>query len=93
MKKTFHRLRFNSRAEKYLDRMNEPFKQKILDGLGGLKENPPKGDIEPLQGQADRYRLRVGGYRILFEEFVIDQRDFFLITKITPRGDAYKGGN
>jgi mRNA-degrading endonuclease RelE of RelBE toxin-antitoxin system len=60
----------------------------ILVGIAGLKKNPPQGDINPLEGEIDSYRLRIGGYRILF----IEKQDLFFVNEITPRGDAYKGG-
>jgi mRNA interferase RelE/StbE len=54
--------------------------------LDKLEQEPPQGDIKNLAGR-DGYRLKVGGYRILFKEK--DGR--IAITDIVPRGQAYKG--
>jgi mRNA-degrading endonuclease RelE of RelBE toxin-antitoxin system len=37
----------HSKAQKYLDRMNDPYKTEIEDAINGLKQNPPKGNIKP----------------------------------------------
>jgi len=67
--------------------MNQPDKGRIVRALKKLQEEPPLGDITTLSGK-DGYRLRVGGYRILFDvtEMIID------VYTIAPRGQIYKGG-
>jgi mRNA interferase RelE/StbE len=74
VKNRTHGVKLHPRAQKYIKRMNEPFKRKILDGINGLRKNPPQGDIDTLEGETDSYRLRVGGYRIIF----IENRIYFL---------------
>ncbi len=51
---------------KYVKRLNEPVKSRIIKALGNLSKEPPRGDIKNLAG-VDGFRLRVGGYRILFK--------------------------
>jgi mRNA interferase RelE/StbE len=57
-----------------------------MSALNDLADDPPIGDIKTLQGQEAAYRLRIGGYRILFRvtEFCI------AVYKIAPRGQVYK---
>ena len=74
-------------AAKYLQRLNEPDKSRIITALKKLELEPPQGDIKSLAGK-DGYRLRVGDYRILFD--VIE--NMIAIHAIAPRGQAYKGG-
>jgi mRNA interferase RelE/StbE len=72
-------------AAKYLERMSEPTKSRIKDAIAGLSNEPPTGDIKKLT-DSDGYRLRVGGYRVLF-----DKTDTSVtVYKIVPRGQAYK---
>ncbi|MDR3119771.1 MAG: type II toxin-antitoxin system RelE/ParE family toxin [Clostridiales bacterium] len=73
-------------AAKDLERLNEPVKSRIKAALRKLEKEPPQGDIKALEGR-DGYRVRIGGYRILFDvtESVV------AIYKIEPRGQAYKG--
>jgi len=74
-------------AAKYLKRMNQPDKSRITRALEKLALNPPQGDITSLEGK-DGYRLRVGGYRILFDI----NENMIVVYSIAPRGQAYKGG-
>ena len=73
-------------AKKQYGKLNEPDLSRITKAINDLKEEPPKGDIEPLGNRGNQRRLRIGGYRILFEM----QRDFILVTNIERRGQAYK---
>jgi mRNA interferase RelE/StbE len=73
-------------AKKQLSRLNEPELSLIAAALDKLEKEPPEGDIKKLQGR-DGYRLRAGGYRILFNI----KDDKIIVTKISPRGGAYKG--
>ncbi|MDR3263642.1 MAG: type II toxin-antitoxin system RelE/ParE family toxin [Clostridiales bacterium] len=72
-------------ASKYIAKLNEPIKSKILDGIKKLENDPPQGDIKTLSGQ-DGYRLRIGNYRILFEI----RNNNIEISNIGLRGQIYK---
>lgn len=74
-------------AAKYLKRLNEPDKSRIIKALKKLESEPPQGDIKRLAGK-DGYRLRVGSYRILFGI----KTNIIVITDIATRGQVYKGG-
>lgn len=69
---------------KAVNGMDRPTKQRIRDAI----ERIPAGDIKPLQGSNGTYRLRVGGWRILFSYPAQGQ---LLIEKIGPRGEICKG--
>ena len=75
-------------AVKYLKRLDASTKTRILNAFNDLAKEPPKGDIIPLSGQRGYYRLRVGGYRVLYR---IEKNTIF-VTDIDPRGQAYKKG-
>ncbi|MBQ9615240.1 MAG: type II toxin-antitoxin system RelE/ParE family toxin [Selenomonadaceae bacterium] len=65
--------------------MESKTKQRIKAAIEGI----PAGDIKPLQGYEGYYRLRVGGWRIIF---TYPDSETLMIAKIAPRGGAYKGG-
>ena len=73
-------------AAKYLERLNEPMKGRILDALEKLANEPPEGNIRKLQGKEAAFRLRVGDCRILFKQ----KTACLVVYKIAPRGQAYK---
>ena len=74
-------------APKQYERLNEPTLSRITNAIDGLEKEPPEGDIKELTDSPGGFRLRVGGYRILYrvEENYID------IFKIARRGQSYKG--
>ena len=74
------------KAAKYIERLNDPAKTSIIEALKGLAVEPPQGDIKKLQGKETAYRLRIGGYRILYK----DKISCIAVYKIAPRGQAYK---
>lgn len=65
--------------------MDKPTKDRIREAI----EKIPNGDIIPLQGGQDQYRLRVGNLRVIFS---YPDGNTLMIEKIKPRGDVYKGG-
>jgi mRNA interferase RelE/StbE len=69
----------------YLYRLNEPDYSRILEALEDLTDEPPGGDIRKLSNRDD-YRLRIGGYRIIFRI----EDETIIISKIAPRGQVYK---
>ena len=56
--------------------------------LGAIKHLPHAGDIKPMQGKKDIYRLRVGDYRIIY----MVNNDVLTVQVIAAgnRGDIYK---
>lgn len=74
------------RAQKYLDSVDGNTRRKLYKALDKLTRW--EGDIVPLEGQKDRYRLKIDHYRILFEwrkgEIII------VVVDITARTNAYK---
>ena len=74
------------KAAKYLKRLNEPQKGRIIRALEQLAKEPPQGDIKSMVGR-DGYRLRVGDYRVLFD--IIDNE--IAVHEIGSRGQIYRG--
>ena len=85
------RIEFTKAAIKALKRMDEPLRSRVLMAIQGLTETPPKGDIKPMQGNpAGRYRLRVGGYRVIYAYRQDGAMCILCILDIGSRGDIYK---
>jgi mRNA interferase RelE/StbE len=74
---------------KYLGRLNEPDKSRLKVAIEGLEKEPLEGDIKPFAGQKGIFRLKIGGYRILFRY----TKDDILVTHIDPRGQVYNKKN
>lgn len=79
-------LYLSKHARKFLKRADPITARRILVALEGLKQNPPQGDIKPYKSQPKFYRLKVGGYRVIF----CIQNDIIEVTDIDSRGQIYK---
>lgn len=75
------------RADKNFLRLPRKIQAKIIDGYKKLKDNPIAG--EKLQGElADRYKLRVGDYRIVYK---FDSKQSLVeVLEIEHRQGVYK---
>jgi len=79
-------VKLSPKAQKFLDRQNEPERGQIVKALEKLEREPPEGNIKKLAGH-EGYRLRLGGIRFLFEK----RKTEILVTNIDQRGQVYKG--
>ena len=77
-------IKYSKAAKKALDNLDTSTKQRLKDAI----ENLPSGDVKPLKGSKNLKRMRTGGWRIVFTE----SNNKIIVTKISPRGDVYKGG-
>ena len=81
------RIKMHKQAEKYFNKLDSTTKERIKEGISGLLEDPPVGNIKELKGEFQGLsRLQIGGFRIIY---FIDGR-LIKITNILPRGDVYK---
>ncbi len=78
-------IEYSKKSVKTINSLDKPTKKRIKSAIEAI----PYGDIKPLQGHNLLYRLRVGGWRIVFS---YPSADTVLIEWISPRGNAYKGG-
>lgn len=74
-------IEYSKTAVKFLQKQNKQTQMRIISAI----EKIPRGDIKRLQGQQN-YRLRVGNYRILFNQ----NGTIINIFDIDNRGQIYK---
>ena len=75
-------IRYSKQAVKYLSKMELKHKQAIISKIKKL----PKGDVKPMMNDKYAKRLRIGSFRVLFDQYP----DYIFIGKIKTRGDVYK---
>lgn len=82
-----YEIRIKKSAEKDLDALDDKTYIRIDGNIQRLRNNPfPKG-VAKLRGGGNRYRIRDGKYRMLYE---IDQKNkIIIICRIKLRGAAY----
>jgi len=76
---------YSKQARKFLENLEKKPYDKITKAISLV----PKGDIIPYKSIAGYFRLRVGGYRVLFE-WVED--DKILVAFVEGRDKIYKKG-
>ena len=62
-------------------------RQRIVAKVLALAEEPRPAGCEKLAGEADRYRVRVGQYRIVYS--IADDELVVLVVRVAHRKDVY----
>lgn len=72
-------------ALKFLQKQPLPQRERLIKAIQGL---PDLGDIKPMAGHENLYRLRVGTYRVLYSL----EHDVLIVRVLNAgnRGDVYK---
>ena len=79
-----YKIKIRPKALKFIEKQDRFQRIRIYKAIYNL----PNGDIKKMAGCKNEYRLRVGNYRIIYEQ---NQNEFtILITKAENRGQIYK---
>jgi mRNA interferase RelE/StbE len=82
--------RWRERAVRQLRAIPQPAALTILRALAQLGDDPrrPDANVRKLSGYDDRYRLRVGDYRVIYD--VIDAQLVILVVGVGHRREIYR---
>lgn len=85
-----YKYEFSNEAKKFLKRLDKPTATRIIHAVEIISKSPNNHpNVKKLKGyEGDIFRLRVGGFRILYE--IIDDKLIIFIFRIGARGDVYK---
>jgi mRNA interferase RelE/StbE len=78
-------IRFSRDAAKQYKKLPKGYRSLVDVALFRLSEGLGL-DLEPVEGEKNVYRIRIGRYRMLFVKF----NKTVLVFRISPRGDVYK---
>ena len=78
---------FTRSAAKELETVPIKDRQRITDKIRNLADNPRPVGVEKLSGD-DKYRIRQGNYRILYE--IIDTDLIVTVVRIGDRREVYR---
>lgn len=83
--------RWRERAVRQLRAIPQPAALTILRALAPLGDDPRRTDASTtkLAGHEDRYRLRVGDYRVIYE--IMDGQLIILVVGVGHRREIYRG--
>ena len=82
-----YRVEIQSKALRELKRINRQDRQRILNVIDGLAENPRPIGSKKLTDTED-WRIRVGVYRIVYR--IQERRLLVLVVRIGHRSDVYR---
>jgi len=74
-------------AQRYLKKLPPSLQIRITQRLKGLETNPGQG-AKKLQGFENRYRIRMGDYRIIYE--IHDNILLVVVVEVGHRSDIYR---
>ena len=69
--------------------IKEPWRAEIIQAITDLAEDPFPPDSIQLENFDGQYRIRVGGYRIVYS--VSRSKRRVVVTRVRPRQTAYSG--
>lgn len=76
-------------VQRQLDRLPRRVRDRIIERVLALKENPRPTGCVKLKGYENEYRIRIGDYRVRYE--VRDQDSIVLLLHCKDRKDVYRG--
>ncbi len=81
-----YQVEFTSRAFKQLEKLSKDLQQRIKNKIYELAENPRSTGVVKLEN-SDRYRIRVGSYRVLYE--IEDNLLIVTVFRVGHRKEVY----
>ena len=82
-----YKIEFKKSAGKELEKLPQKYLKRIIRKIRLLEENPRPEGCEKLTDR-DRYRIRQGNYRVVFE--IDDKEKKLIIYKIGDRKEIYR---
>jgi mRNA interferase RelE/StbE len=82
-----YRLVIRRSAGKEIEALPQKDRRRIVARIQGLATNPRPAGCEKLSGE-EKYRVRQGDYRILYE--IVDSDLVVTVVKVGHRGEVYR---
>jgi mRNA interferase RelE/StbE len=79
-----YKIKIRPKALKFIEKQDKYQRMRIYKAIYDL----PNGDVKKMVGCKNEYRLRIGNYRIIYEQ--IQNEFIILVTKAENRGQIYK---
>ncbi|MCL2740341.1 MAG: type II toxin-antitoxin system RelE/ParE family toxin [Oscillospiraceae bacterium] len=76
------KITYDKIAIKHIKQLDRTTKERVLEAVLKL----PQGDVIKLKGFENRYRLRIGNFRVIYNKY----ENEIVIADCLPRGEAYK---
>lgn len=84
----FYQVRLRSQAQRQLSKLPPQARERLLQRIHTLVDDPRPHGCVKLTGSQKRYRLRVGSYRIIYE--ILDAELVIMVVDVGDRKDIYR---
>ncbi len=84
-----YRIEFKPSAAKEFSQLPKNIQKRIAAKVNTLADNPRPRGVEKLEGRENRYRIRVGDYRVIYE--IHNEVLLVLVVRIGHRREVYRG--
>ena len=83
-----YEIRVSRPVEREVRALPQQVRDRLRSAVRELAENPRPAGCEKLAGTNDRYRIRVGDYRVVYE--INDDEQQILVETVRHRRDVYR---
>ena len=83
-----YEVEFTSAAAKQIRKLQRPARERLLDAIEDLQDDPRPHGAKKLVGEDLAWRIRVGDYRVIYE--VIDSQLLVTVVRAAHRREVYR---
>ncbi|RII40892.1 type II toxin-antitoxin system RelE/ParE family toxin [Galactobacter valiniphilus] len=83
-----YQVEFTSAAAKQIRKLQRPVRERLLDAIEDLQDDPRPHGARKLVGEAIAWRIRVGDYRVIYE--VVDESLVVTVIRAAHRREVYR---
>lgn len=83
-----YEVEFTSAAAKQIRKLQRPARERLLDAIEDLQDDPRPHGAKKLVGEDLAWRIRVGDYRVIYE--VIDSQLLVTVVRAAHRREGYR---
>ncbi len=81
-------IEFSSHAARDFRKLTRKDLERLAPKINALSDDPRPNGVEKIEGEENQYRIRVGGFRVIYAIF--DNRLVVLVLRIGKRSDIYR---
>ena len=81
-----YQIEISNRAVKQLKKLSTDIRDRINEKILDLSDNPRPSGVVKLENIENKYRIRIGTYRILYEI----KDDVLIVVRVGHRRDVYR---
>lgn len=82
-----YRVEFTTAAARQVRKLPRPARDRVLEAISGLREDPRPPAAKKLVGEQTAWRIRIGDYRVIYDVF--DGELVVTVVRAGHRRDVY----